>query len=429
MKKNSFQDSLKYLYSLQKTGIKFGLQNIAGLLASIGNPHGNFPTIHIAGTNGKGSTASMIAAILTSAGYKTGLYTSPHLVSFTERIRIDGKQIPEKIVGQYTQRLRPVIQELDATFFEVTTAIAFKYFSDEKVDVAVVETGLGGRLDATNILSPLITIITSIDYDHMDLLGKSLSAIAREKAGIMKPITPLITGETKENVLKVFKKTAVKLKVPISVVGELTEVLNHKHSLTGTVATIRTPLRVYKNIRIGLTGHFQIINASMAILCVELLTPYFKIPVKAIQSGLENTRMYSGLRGRMEILSKRPLVMLDCAHNPQGIQQTITAVRSFFDKKVIIVFGVMEDKDYSKMMDLLIPITQVLVAVEAKTKRALKAKEILREAKRRGMSAMEGPETWKGLERAIRLADRTSWPILVIGSNYVIGEIIRRYES
>ncbi len=423
------EETLRYLYTLQKSGMKFGLHNIALLLASVGNPHHNFPSVHVAGTNGKGSASSMLSAIMIAAGYLTGLYTSPHLISFSERIRCNGIPIPEQRIVKYTNLLRPMIEKIQATFFEATTAIAFMYFAEENVDIAVVEVGLGGRLDSTNVLTPLLSVITTIDYDHMEYLGNTLPSIAKEKAGIIKTSIPCLTAETKDRVLSVFARVARRHRAPLMVVRELTGITLTSAGLQGNTISLETPLHSYRNLTIELSGTHQVTNAVIAVLAAEHLSKYFTLSGEAIRKGLQKTSRLSGIQGRLQILKHRPLMIVDVAHNPQGIRSTVDSLVSYGYQHFIVVFGVMSDKDSKKMLKLLGPITEFLIPARPRIKRALEIENINIQAQALGIRVLPGGTTEKALSRAFRVARKHHFPVLVIGSHYLAGEVFQKIRS
>jgi len=282
----SYQNSLKYLYDLQFFGIKLGLENIGKLLSYLGNPQNRWPAIHIAGTNGKGSTAAFAYSILKEAGYRVGLYTSPHLVDFSERIRVNDWLIPREVLVEYTQSLKSQIEKIKPTFFEATTAIAFRYFADQKVDVAVVETGLGGRLDATNLVNSILTLITPIGMDHQQYLGKDIIQIAREKAGIIKPGVPCFTNNRETNILQVFRLQCKKLNAPFYPLNpeESIEILSQ--SIYGSMFHLKLPDARLLNLKISLSGPFQVANAALAVAALSK-TKNFKITEQNLRNGIK----------------------------------------------------------------------------------------------------------------------------------------------
>lgn len=422
------EETLQYLYTLQKSGIKFGLQNISVLLASVGNPHQCYPTVHIGGTNGKGSTSSMLSAMMTAAGYRTGLYTSPHLVTFAERIRIDGLRIPEQRIVGYTELLRPMIEKVHATFFEATTAIAMMYFAEENVDIAIIEVGLGGRLDSTNIITPLLSIITTIDYDHMQYLGNTLSSIAQEKAGIIKTSIPSLTAETKNRVLAVLARRARLRHSPFFVLRELTDTTVLSTGIGGNIFSLETPLHSYHNLTTELPGIHQVTNASTAVLAAEFLSKYFTLSETNIRKGLRNTRRLSGLHARLQIIRHRPLTIMDVAHNPQGVHCAVESLIEFGYRHFIVVFGVMEDKDSKKMLEILKPVTKRLLAAQPKIARALSVEKIIMQAGAAGIRAFPGGTTEKALSKAFRFSRSIHSPVLIIGSHYLAGEALKKFH-
>ncbi|MDI6765324.1 MAG: folylpolyglutamate synthase/dihydrofolate synthase family protein [Bacteroidota bacterium] len=417
-------NTLKFLYKLELFGIKVGLQNIRALLQYLGNPENNFPSVHIAGTNGKGSTASMIASILTASGYRTGLYTSPHLVNFTERIRIDGKKIPENILVGYTKILHSKIVEYKATFFEATTAIAFQYFSDQQVDIAVIETGLGGRWDATNVISPLASIITNIGLEHTEYLGKTYSSIAFEKGGIIKPYTPCLTGTNNKEALQQLKNIAHLNSSFIKHVDEQSRIVAVKETINGQTIHLQTENNEYRNLFLPLVGDHQKNNFQLAILTVEHLKEYegySNITKRNITDGLANVARYSGIRGRFDIVCNDPLMIADVAHNPDGIQTLVSNLKRFIGGKNIIVFGVMKDKEYKRMIQSLSLGIRLAIAVTPKTNRALESRIILNEFNRNSIKSVNIESVGKGIQYA-RNEVRHNEAIILTGSNYLVGE-------
>jgi len=387
--------------------MKFGLRNIITLLRYVGNPHRKFKSVHVAGTNGKGSTSSMIAAILTAAGYKVGLYTSPHLVKFNERIRINGKMISDGDIVRYTKKLIPLIHRLKATFFETTTAIAFKYFADRKVDIAVIETGLGGRLDSTNVLKPLVSVITSIGIDHTELLGKTISLIAGEKAGIIKHNTPVIIGRLNRAALRVVTNKAKKKQAPL--------ILSSK-------------IKLPDNVSLQLKGKHQTDNAKGAVAAVSMLSNNYLIGDKAIRCGLEQTSKFTGLRARFELIKGKPDILLDVAHNPGGIKILVAELKKLPYKKFVVVFAVMKDKEFHSMIGLLKKMKPVIIATQPHIERALPSEKLHEFLQKRDMSSVHKSTVAEAVKAGKKLADKDG--ILVItGSHYVVGEAIQLLKN
>ncbi|MCX7983554.1 MAG: bifunctional folylpolyglutamate synthase/dihydrofolate synthase [Bacteroidetes bacterium] len=424
----TYTESIQYLYGLQKYGMKFGLHGINTLLKELGNPHNDIPTIHIAGTNGKGSTAAMIAAICTAAGYKTGLYTSPHILRFEERIRINGKSIPPREVARYVTQLRPLIKAHQVTFFEAVTAIAFLYFANERVDIAIIETGLGGRLDATNVLVPLISVITTIGYDHTHILGTTLESIAREKAGIIKPNVPIITGEQKRQVLQVLSSVAKEKRAPLVLVKWHHCVINST-SLEGSIIDYKTSKGTIQSLSIELAGEYQVYNAAVAIKACLMLAEQFNYGIHEnhIRDGLSHITEYTNFYGRLTILRKNPLVLVDVAHNPDAMRSLVQSIRKFHLSNFRVIFGAMKDKDIEHMVEELQPVCQEVIAVAPKTDRAAPPSVIAEIFSRKNVSTHIAPSVAKGIQSALESKD--SLPILVTGSHFVCAEVYAWYKK
>jgi len=387
-----------------------------------------FPTVHIAGTNGKGSTASMIAAILTASGYRTGLYTSPHLADFSERIRIDGKNISFDEIIQYTRTLRPIIDKQKATFFEATTAIAFRYFADQHVDVAVIETGLGGRLDATNVLTPMVSVITNIGLEHTQYLGDTIEKIACEKAGIIKPFTPCITGVSQKEVINVLDRFAQKNQANLIHARSKTKLRLHDHTLDGIGLDVMTESHAIRDIHISLAGDHQLDNVCVAATVISFLhrtEGFKKIKPQTIINGLSRIQQYTGFRGRLDVLQRSPLIIADAAHNEDGLGQLHNSLNLLVQGRCIVVFGVMKDKLYTAMIERLSQISQCAVAVSPKTERALEADRIVQEFHFHSKYAILGGSVAQGLKIASQEAFSRDY-ILVTGSHYVVGEAMKK---
>jgi dihydrofolate synthase / folylpolyglutamate synthase len=426
-----YRQHLSFLYNLQFFGIKLGLENIRALLASLGDPHLNYPVIHIAGTNGKGSTAAMIASILISSGYRTGLYTSPHLMDFSERICINGKPIPEDEMVCYTMMLKKEIVRRRATFFEATSAMAFRYFADHNVDIAVIETGLGGRLDATNIVSPLLSIITSIGLDHTEHLGSSISEIAHEKGGIIKRGVPCILGNNEKPVLDVIRKICRENQSDFISVQRETTSKTIEASLAGTSVEISTRNKIIKDLFISLPGEFQIQNARTAVLAVDYLVSsgdLTKIKAEGIREGMGNIRQLTGLRGRIDILRKNPLVLGDVGHNPAAIERLCSTMAGLCSGEFIAVFGLMRDKDIDSILPSLSRLSRMVIAVQPQTDRALKSPEIVDKFHNLGHKAINGGTVKEGIETALAEV-RVNDTILIVGSHYVVGEAMEFFSN
>lgn len=421
----TFPESVRFLYGLEKFGMKFGLEGIRSLLLSIDNPHRSFSCIHVAGTNGKGSTSSMLASIFTAAGYRTGLFTSPHLVSFTERIRIDGKPISTKEVVRITNLLVRQIRKQRATFFEATTAMAFKYFADSKVDIAIIETGLGGRLDSTNVVIPLVSVITNVSMEHTEILGESIEKIAWEKGGIIKGTIPCVTGIQSAKPLRVIRKIAKARKAPLFVAAA-ERVKIRSSTLTGIKIEATVGDSLYRNLRISLAGNHQAMNAALVLHTLEVLKREGKHVIKEsqIRRGLNNVQRFSGLQARLSVVQRRPLIVADVAHNPEGVRRMVDSLKDLGIGGVCLIFGVVRDKNYESMIASLKEITRYAILATPATDRARSLSDLVLEFERQEINVVEAvSHVGKAVERALVLAAK-KMPILITGSHFVVGEAL-----
>ena len=427
---SDYKSALNFLYSLKDFGVKLGLENIKSLLKFLGNPEKRFTSIHIAGTNGKGSTASFIASILKEAGFKVALYTSPHLVDFTERIRINGKPVDRETIARYTSEIKDKVENLRATFFEATTAIAFKYFADENVDFAVIETGLGGRLDSTNVIKPAVSVITDVSYDHMNVLGSSIEKIAFEKGGIIKPGVPCLTGcETKE-ALDVLEKIALQNNAELVNINTKAKFQIENLTKRSVSVKLETEKHRYGKLEIGLAGKFQIKNAIMATLTYEKLSEigYFKHKAGAIGLGLKNVVKNSGIRARFELFKEKPDIVIDVAHNHPAVKRIVQELEIFDRKTTYVLFGVMSDKEYEKMISEISKIADFAVGVKPKIDRALDSEVISAVFRSNGVDSIAIGDSVEAFNYLLDKADEDDL-ILVIGSHYLAGEVIASLEG
>lgn len=414
MIEGGYESSLEYLYGLEKFGSVFGLENISRLLNAIGDPHRSLRTVHVAGTNGKGSVATMISCILSAAGYRVGKYTSPHLLSFTERITVDEEEITGEEVASLTEYIRDRAHRDGSdrfyTFFDFTTALAFEYFRRKAVDIAVVETGLGGRLDSTNVIEPLAAVITNVAFDHMNELGNTIAKIAREKAGIIKKGIPLITG-ARGSALAVLAQRARELASPAYVLGKdfsFRKRGDRRFSYRGTG-------RNYDDVVLGLDGDHQLSNAALALCVVESLSGAgFSAGEDHVRDALAGVKW----QGRLEMVREHPLVILDGAHNLSGVRALTRFVRSRYrDRRKVLVFGVMRDKQYRRMLETIKGCVDVAILTQPKTERALEAESMTGLAR----NSIVTKDLKSALTKARQFAgDRDL--ILVTGSFYTIGE-------
>lgn len=427
----NYIETLEYLYSrlpmftrIGAAALKKDLDNTIILCESLGNPQQQFKTIHIAGTNGKGSTSHMLAAILQKAGYKTGLYTSPHLKDFRERIRINGQMVTESFVTDFVAQQQQLIEEISPSFFEVTVAMAFSYFAEEQVDVAIIEVGLGGRLDSTNIITPELSLITNISLDHTLLLGHTLAAIAYEKAGIIKPHIPVIVGEKQEETLQVFIDKAAGTSSKLLFANEVLQVAGtfRKDGFLYT-SVFQGPDCIYKDLKLDLTGSYQLKNLLSVVQAVITLREIgFPIADDAVFSALESTRTLTGLRGRWDILSENPLVICDTGHNIAGIHEVLENISATPHKNLLVVMGMLKDKDITSVLALL-PKEARYYFCQPDLERAMPVAELAKQAAAMGLKG----EAFATVALALTAAKNTAGSddlIFIGGSTFVVAEVL-----
>ncbi|QIP14578.1 bifunctional folylpolyglutamate synthase/dihydrofolate synthase [Spirosoma aureum] len=425
-----YQEALDYLYSrlpvfhrIGPIALKPGLDNTLRLCEALGNPQHQFRSIHVAGTNGKGSTSHMLAAIYQSAGYRVGLYTSPHLKSFTERIRLDGQPIAEDEVALFVTTHQSLIESIEPSFFEVTVAMAFDYFARQQPDVAIIEVGLGGRLDSTNVITPLASVITNIGLDHTDILGDTLPKIAREKAGITKAGIPLIIGETQSETTPVFTEIANQLKAPIVFADQLYTVADA--GLSDGVRNIRVQSGDGETLSytLDLTGGYQLLNVATALATVQALQSILPVSTESIQTGLQAVVPLTGLNGRFQTLHQQPRVIVDTAHNKPGLEALFTTIQSIPFASLRLVIGLVADKDRTAVL-LSLPESAIYYFCQADSPRSLPAATLQAEAASLGRMGTTYPDVNRALAAALQQATPDDL-ILVTGSNYHIAELIK----
>jgi dihydrofolate synthase / folylpolyglutamate synthase len=425
----NYEQTIDYLYDqlpmfsrIGPAAYKKGLDNIIHLCKLLGDPHLKFKTIHIAGTNGKGSTSHTLAAILQESGYKTGLYTSPHIKDFRERIRIDGEMINEQAVIEFVEKVKDA--DIQPSFFEITVALAFGYFAREKVDIAVIETGLGGRLDSTNIITPLLSVITNIGYDHMQLLGNTLPEIAAEKAGIIKENIPVVIGETHEETKNVFIKKAMEMHSDIhfaenEFMVEYIEsdrnllLCNVKDLASGTV----------EKLKLDAQGVYQAKNACTVLCTVKMLQSLgMNIPNASVLSGFSLVKKLTGLKGRWDIIHDHPTIILDVAHNIDGINQVLQQLRRNYQSSVLhFVLGFVKDKALNDILALF-PKKANYYFSSAHIPRALPHNELKAQAESFSLIGESFDDVNDALKAARKNAGKND-VIMVCGSFFIIGEL------
>ncbi len=431
---NHYQETLNYLYTqlpmFQRSGpaaYKHSLENTLRLDEMYGSPHRNFRSLHIAGTNGKGSVSHMLAAVMQSAGYRTGLYTSPHLKDFRERIRVNGEMVSEDFVAEWTEdfRQRNRAAGIQPSFFELTAIMAFDYFAREKVDIAVIETGLGGRLDSTNIISPEISIITNISYDHTSLLGETLPLIAGEKAGIIKRGTPVVVSQHQPEVEEVFLRKAEQE-------GSLLSFADDEYTADYSLADRdgnqvlnfrKNGVLSYPSLILDLPGLYQRLNVPAVLKTVDLLRGMgWQVPEEAVYKGLSDVKLLTGLQGRWQVLGSNPRIVCDTGHNEEGIKLVVDQINQTPYKHLHIVFGVVSDKDPDKVLALL-PKDASYYFCKADIPRAMDEKVLAGKAAEFGLSF----ETFSSVSEAYEASRRAAGPddfIFIGGSTFVVAEIL-----
>lgn len=431
MNQPDYRETLDFLYRqlpmFQRVGsaaYKKDLTNTLALCKLLGNPHKKFQSIHIAGTNGKGSVSHMLAAILQEAGFKTGLYTSPHLQDFRERIRINGEMISEADVVDFTAKTRAKLTEIEPSFFEWTVAMAFDHFAREKVDIAIVEVGLGGRLDSTNIITPLLSVITNIGWDHMDMLGDTLPKIAAEKAGIIKADVPLVVGQQQEEVAPVFERIANEKRALLKYADQRFQVKQLSYKDTGAVYEVKCAHKTqYPSLFVDLAGQYQTYNLATVLAAVEVLQRMgWSIEDTQVASALGKIRELTGFAGRWTILGQKPMIVADTAHNSDGLQLVMDQLAQLPRKKCRMVIGVVNDKDLSKILPIF-PKLAIYYFCKSSIPRALNEVELAEQAKKFGLLGSTFPDVKSALHAAI--ADSTAEDIIFVGgSTFTVAEII-----
>ncbi|PKL84475.1 MAG: dihydrofolate synthase [Ignavibacteriae bacterium HGW-Ignavibacteriae-1] len=412
---------LERLFAKLRLGIKPGLERTLQLSEFVGSPHKKIKSVHIAGTNGKGSVASVIASVLTESGLKTGLYTSPHLVDFNERIRINGKMISDEEIVNYAEELLEFAESINCTFFEITTVMAFKYFADNQTDICIIETGMGGRFDSTNILMPLLTIITSIGIDHTEFLGETKELIAFEKAGIIKASTPCIIGESAVELAHVFQNAAKQVNADLIFAGDRYNFENISYNSNFKTSARAVSVNKSFDIVSVLPGNHQLSNLKSSLTAIDLLIDLgYKIDEMTVRNGIENVYNNTGLTGRIQTIREKPLLLLDVSHNPEAISELLKTIKlhSGDKQKFTIIFGAMADKDIRSMLEILKPITQRLFLSKLKIDRAESPENIAQMAAELQFGEIVQFEDVKSAYESIADDDT-----IITGSFYLAGEM------
>ncbi len=424
----NYQETLTYLYEnvpmfqqVGKTAYKEGLENTCLLDKYFNHPHRKFKTIHIGGTNGKGTCSHTLAAILQSAGYKTGLYTSPHLIDFRERIKINGIPLSKKYVIDFVEEYKSFYETLAPSFFELTTSMAFKYFAEQQVDIALIEVGMGGRLDCTNIIEPEVSIITNISLDHTQYLGDSLEKIAEEKAGIIKKGIPVIIGETTPETKPIFRKKAIKNNSPIIFAEEENLLISAEGCKEGGFLY---ETKDYPHLYGELGGLYQIRNTNTILSALrQLINKHYTLKEKDVREGFANVTRLTGLRGRWEKISDSPKIICDTGHNQSGISYIAEQLKNEKYRKLHIVIGMVNDKDIKSVLALL-PENADYYFTKADIKRALPEKELYELGKAAGLKGNYYSSVKEALKAARRNAGKDDL-IFVGGSTFIVADLLK----
>lgn len=418
-------DSLPMYHRVGKAAYKADMNNTVKFMRRLGNPENRFKSIHVAGTNGKGSVSHMLASILQQSGLKVGLYTSPHLVDFRERIRINGEMIPEKRVIEFVESHKAWIKDHKLSFFEMTVGLAFDYFAKEKVDIAVVEVGMGGRLDSTNVITPRLSIITNIGYDHTQFLGKSLGKIAGEKAGIIKEGVPVVIGESKPSTAKVFDKKAAEMNAPIVYADRHWRVVEKKSKSVYLNANIyKDGVKVLEDLHSPLDGWYQRKNLATLMQAVEALKENgFIITEQHIRVGIESVIIDTGLHGRWEVVASRPTTICETAHNEDGIRCLVRKLNAMKYNKLHIVYGCVNDKDANKILDFM-PREAHYYITAPSVPRAMPVADLTAIAQSKGLEMTSHESFLPAYEAAREAADKNDL-IIITGSIFLVADAMR----
>ncbi len=439
-----YQQALDYIYSfidysltrnLRYSVEKFNLDRMKQFLQLIGNPQVNFKSIHVAGTKGKGSTCAMLTSILSNGGYRTGFYSSPHMIDFTERIRVGNQRIPKQRLVKLVAWIKPYVQRIpELTTFEIITAIAFKYFSDEKVHIALVEVGMGGRLDATNVILPVLSVVTPISHDHMKILGSTIEKISEEKAGIIKKKIPLVIASQKEIARKVLIGTAIKNYAPVFDSEQLIRLENTQKSLDGQSFCVKKIVEDYfidrkiiprikgKEFYIPLIGEHQLSNAKTALVSILLLNDLgFEITVDQIDKGFRKTNW----QGRFECISKKPLIFIDGAHNRDSFRKFNTTLQEYFvGLQKILIFGASEDKEVEFMLKIIRKTVDKIILTRTDHPRAIEVDELKKVTEKLKIKSIYSESVEDSLQIALKLTNEDT-VIIATGSIFIAGAIKR----
>jgi dihydrofolate synthase / folylpolyglutamate synthase len=413
-----YDEAISFMYDLERFGILLGLDNIINLLAQLGNPEKKFPTVHVAGSNGKGSTSSFVYNVMLKAGMKAALYTSPHLNDFRERVRLDGRLVSRESLLESIRKVRKIYDPERTTFFEFSTAAAFDCIAREKPDIAIIEVGLGGRLDATNTINPCVTVITDISREHEDYLGVGYTAVATEKSGIIKDSVPLITGASRSEAWSVIERVAREKQAPVKKFGR--DFVGMRTGLNKF--TYRSPELTLEDLSTTMPGSHQVKNASLAIAVLEQLRSLgYEISEDSIRRGVTETKF----PGRFELLRHHPDVIIDGAHTVEGMRLLKSTMRQVYPgAKPLMLLGMLGDKNYDALINIIAPIAKEVICVAPQGNRALDPNELAAIVREQGVPASVSPDIEQGFHLLLEKASRED-VILATGSLYMIGPVRR----
>ncbi len=427
----TYAETLDYLFArlpmFQRIGAAAytrSLDNIEALCSALAHPERAFRSVHVAGTNGKGSSSHALASVLQTAGYRTGLYTSPHLVDFRERIRLNGQLIPADYVVAFVEKHRPLFEELNVSFFEMTVALAFRYFADEAVDVAIIEVGLGGRIDSTNVIRPLVSLITNISFDHQDLLGQTLPLIAAEKAGIIKPGVPIVVSQAQTETADVFHQVAAERGAPLRF-ADAEYTIRHQapHRDGGqNLDVLHNGVSYLPNLHLDLAGSYQRLNLPGILATLDTLgAAGYDLPETVVRAGLGSIQRRTGLRGRWQVLGEHPLVVADTGHNEAGLTEALGQLMRREPTHLHVVLGMVKDKAIGKMLGLL-PTDATYYFCAATVQRALPAEELRDQAEAFDLKGTAFPSVAAAV-KAARAAALPTEAVYIGGSTFVVAEV------
>ena len=437
----TYQQTLEYLFNslpmyhrIGQAAYKADITNTVQLMQHLGNPEGKFRSIHVAGTNGKGSVSHMLASVLMQAGYKVGLYTSPHLVDFRERIRINGQMIPQQRVSDFVEQHRDFMQSLHLSFFEMTVGLAFDYFATEQVDVAVVEVGMGGRLDSTNVITPDLCVITNIGFDHTQFLGDTLPKIASEKAGIIKPHVPVVIGETHPETRPVFEQRAAELQAPIYFADDNYRI-SPIHKQVSPADSLTFPLLDFSVTTLSsqftcpLTGSYQLKNLATLFQALALLpTVGYTITEQHIHDGIARVIEDTGLHGRWEKMDEQPLTICETAHNADGVSAMLEKLSEIPYRHLHLIYGCVNDKDFRKILRMLPQERTTYYYTQPSVPRALPVGQLVEAAQKLGMPGQDFPHVSEAITAARQAADPSHDLVLVTGSIFLVADAVAYYQ-